>query len=194
MLWLNLLTPRVFSHFFNYLIRLSAVALARIDLHEGNYLTSKSPSIMAKKSKRRPSRTEKNQTGCISGLIRIFDFRNDRSTRKLLSDRQRGNKQAVGKNYVYCLYQIAHLFCSSRCEFYYHVFYLFRFLQIFTGAGSSRTKPILAGDDVKFEETEVNMVLFLLIVKSMLNSKLGKRTSSCLSCGMWSTVRNFLQD
>ncbi|KAL3536815.1 hypothetical protein ACH5RR_000181 [Cinchona calisaya] len=51
---------------------------------------------MAKKSQRRPLRYEKDQTGCISGLISIFDFRHGRSTRKLLPDRRRGSRQAVG--------------------------------------------------------------------------------------------------
>lgn len=51
---------------------------------------------MAKKSQRRPLRNEKDQAGCIWGLINIFDFRHGRSTRKLLADRRRWNRQAVG--------------------------------------------------------------------------------------------------
>uniref|UniRef100_A0A5B6ZL24 DUF4378 domain-containing protein n=1 Tax=Davidia involucrata TaxID=16924 RepID=A0A5B6ZL24_DAVIN len=54
---------------------------------------------MAKRSQRRTVRYEKNQAGCIWGLISIFDFRNGRSTRKLLSDRRRGIGQAVGAGY-----------------------------------------------------------------------------------------------
>lgn len=52
--------------------------------------------IMAKKSQRRPIRYEKDQSGCIWGLISIFDFRQGRTTRRLLSDRKRGSKHAVG--------------------------------------------------------------------------------------------------
>ncbi|XP_057980264.1 uncharacterized protein LOC131166054 [Malania oleifera] len=51
---------------------------------------------MAKKSQRRPMRYEKDHSGCMSGLISIFDFRNGRSTQKLLSDKKRGNKNAIG--------------------------------------------------------------------------------------------------
>lgn len=51
---------------------------------------------MAKRSQRRPSRHEKSQAGCIWGLIRVFDFRQGRSTRRLLSDRRRESKQEVG--------------------------------------------------------------------------------------------------
>ncbi|CAI9101878.1 OLC1v1000024C2 [Oldenlandia corymbosa var. corymbosa] len=51
---------------------------------------------MTKKSQRRSLRHEKDHPGCISGLIHIFDFRNGRSTRKLLPDRRRANKHAVG--------------------------------------------------------------------------------------------------
>lgn len=53
---------------------------------------------MAKRSNRRPVRNEKEQLGCMWGLISMFDFRNGRSTQRLLSDRRRGNKNAaVGK-------------------------------------------------------------------------------------------------
>ncbi|KAI5647253.1 hypothetical protein M9H77_33258 [Catharanthus roseus] len=55
---------------------------------------------MAKKSQRRPPRNEKEQAGCISGLISIFDFRHGRSTRKLLADRRRGNRQAIGTEFA----------------------------------------------------------------------------------------------
>ncbi|XP_060218604.1 uncharacterized protein LOC132645574 [Lycium barbarum] len=52
---------------------------------------------MAKRSQRRPLRYEKDRTGCISGLISIFDFRHGRTTRKLLSDsRKRGSELDVG--------------------------------------------------------------------------------------------------
>ncbi|KAK6162334.1 hypothetical protein DH2020_002175 [Rehmannia glutinosa] len=49
---------------------------------------------MAKKSHRRSSRRERDQAGCISGLISIFDFRHGRSTKRLLADRRRESKQA----------------------------------------------------------------------------------------------------
>ncbi|KAL8495236.1 hypothetical protein ACS0TY_019407 [Phlomoides rotata] len=50
---------------------------------------------MAKRSRRRPSRHERDQAGCIWGLISIFDFRNGRSTKRLL-DRKQESKQLVG--------------------------------------------------------------------------------------------------
>ncbi|TYI11864.1 hypothetical protein ES332_A09G236000v1 [Gossypium tomentosum] len=50
---------------------------------------------MAKRSNRRPVRNEKGQLGCMWGLISMFDFRNGRSTQRLLSDRRRGNKNAA---------------------------------------------------------------------------------------------------
>ncbi|KAK4411399.1 hypothetical protein Sango_0212900 [Sesamum angolense] len=51
---------------------------------------------MAKRKQRRPSRHERDQAGCIWGLISIFDFRHGRSTRRLLADRKRVGKQTVG--------------------------------------------------------------------------------------------------
>ncbi|KAK8599689.1 hypothetical protein V6N13_060488 [Hibiscus sabdariffa] len=51
---------------------------------------------MAKRSNRRPARNEKEQLGCMWGLISMFDFRLGRSTQRLLSDRC-GNKYAVGE-------------------------------------------------------------------------------------------------
>ncbi|CAN4125661.1 unnamed protein product [Withania somnifera] len=50
---------------------------------------------MAKRSQRHALRYEKDRAGCIWGLISIFDFRHGRATRKLLSDRARGSKQAL---------------------------------------------------------------------------------------------------
>ncbi|XP_042053894.1 uncharacterized protein LOC121798781 [Salvia splendens] len=55
---------------------------------------------MAKKSKKRLSRHERGQAGCISGLISIFHFRHGPSTKRLLSDRSRVNKQVVGNHPV----------------------------------------------------------------------------------------------
>ncbi|KAF8380227.1 hypothetical protein HHK36_027709 [Tetracentron sinense] len=54
---------------------------------------------MAKRSQRRPVRGEKEQSGCMSGLISIFDFRQGHSTQKLLSDRRRGTRNDVGSRY-----------------------------------------------------------------------------------------------
>lgn len=51
---------------------------------------------MAKKSQRRPVRYEREQSGCMWGLISIFDFRHGRSTQKLISDRRHGTRHAVG--------------------------------------------------------------------------------------------------
>ncbi|XP_011092426.1 uncharacterized protein LOC105172605 [Sesamum indicum] len=51
---------------------------------------------MAKRKQRCPSRHERDQAGCIWGLISIFDFRHGRSTRRLLADRKRVGKQTVG--------------------------------------------------------------------------------------------------
>ncbi|GMI71815.1 TON1 Recruiting Motif 15 [Hibiscus trionum] len=51
---------------------------------------------MAKRSSRRAVRNEKEQLGCMWGLISMFDFRLGRSTQRLLSDRRRGNKYAGG--------------------------------------------------------------------------------------------------
>ncbi|KAI3693381.1 hypothetical protein L6452_33216 [Arctium lappa] len=42
---------------------------------------------MAKRSNKRSPQQNKDQAGCMSGLISIFDFRHGRTTRRLLSDR-----------------------------------------------------------------------------------------------------------
>lgn len=55
---------------------------------------------MAKRSRRRLSRHERDQAGCIWGLISMFDFRHGRSTKRLLADRRRESKQAVGKSSI----------------------------------------------------------------------------------------------
>ncbi|TYJ45024.1 hypothetical protein E1A91_A02G027000v1 [Gossypium mustelinum] len=51
---------------------------------------------MAKRSNRRPVRYERDQMGCMWGLITMFDFRHGRSTQRLLSDRRRGKRNVVG--------------------------------------------------------------------------------------------------
>lgn len=46
-------------------------------------------------------RYEKDQSGCMWGLISMFDFRHGRSTtRKLIADRRHGSKHALGKQSV----------------------------------------------------------------------------------------------
>lgn len=44
---------------------------------------------MAKRSKQRPVRQKKDQSGCMWGLLSMFDFRHGRATKRLLSDRRR---------------------------------------------------------------------------------------------------------
>ncbi|XP_022761875.1 uncharacterized protein LOC111307851 [Durio zibethinus] len=51
---------------------------------------------MAKRSNRCLMRYEKDQLGCMWGLISMFDFRHGRSTQRLLSDIRRGYRNAVG--------------------------------------------------------------------------------------------------
>ncbi|KAF8365123.1 hypothetical protein HHK36_032866 [Tetracentron sinense] len=54
---------------------------------------------MGKRSQRRPSQCEKDQLGCMWALISIFDFRLRKTTRRLLSDKRLGSKQAVGVDF-----------------------------------------------------------------------------------------------
>ncbi|XP_038888120.1 uncharacterized protein LOC120077953 isoform X2 [Benincasa hispida] len=51
---------------------------------------------MAKKSKRITVRYEKDQSGCMWGLISLFDFRHGRASRKLLADKKRPSRQTAG--------------------------------------------------------------------------------------------------
>ncbi|CAA2935040.1 uncharacterized protein LOC111390081 isoform X2 [Olea europaea var. sylvestris] len=51
---------------------------------------------MAKRSQRCLSQHEREQAGCIWSLISILDFRHGRSNRKLIADRRRASRQAVG--------------------------------------------------------------------------------------------------
>ncbi|KAK9056178.1 hypothetical protein SSX86_027267 [Deinandra increscens subsp. villosa] len=44
---------------------------------------------MAKRSKQRPARQKKDQSGCMWGIISMLDFRHGRTPRRLLSDRRR---------------------------------------------------------------------------------------------------------
>ncbi|CAI9764848.1 unnamed protein product [Fraxinus pennsylvanica] len=56
---------------------------------------------MAKILQRWSSQEDRDQAGCVWGLISIFDFRHGRSTRKLLGDRRRVSKLAVGSSRLY---------------------------------------------------------------------------------------------
>ncbi|WCJ22786.1 Phosphatidylinositol N-acetyglucosaminlytransferase subunit P-related [Euphorbia peplus] len=51
------------------------------------------------KSKKRPVRQERDQSGCMWGLISMFDFRHGRTTQKLISDKRRATRpvSAAGK-------------------------------------------------------------------------------------------------
>lgn len=53
---------------------------------------------MAKRSQRRPARHEKDQLGCMWGLISMFDFRYGRSTQKLISHRRRARHANGAEN------------------------------------------------------------------------------------------------
>ncbi|KAL2892224.1 30S ribosomal protein S2 [Bienertia sinuspersici] len=54
---------------------------------------------MAKKSRKRVARYQRDQSGCMWGLISIFDFRNGRS-QKLLPDKKRGSKRLDAAAYA----------------------------------------------------------------------------------------------
>ncbi|KAK9757944.1 hypothetical protein RND81_01G195800 [Saponaria officinalis] len=54
---------------------------------------------MAKKSKKRPGRHEKDQAGCMWSLLNIFDSRPVRSSQKLILDRKRSSKRLDGAAY-----------------------------------------------------------------------------------------------
>ncbi|TKY63924.1 TRM32 protein [Spatholobus suberectus] len=51
---------------------------------------------MAKKSQRRPVRYEKDKSGCMWGFISMFDFRHSHNTRKMIADKRRSSKHAIG--------------------------------------------------------------------------------------------------
>ncbi|XP_043718994.1 uncharacterized protein LOC122666927 isoform X2 [Telopea speciosissima] len=55
---------------------------------------------MTKKSKRHPLRSEKDQSSCMSGFISLFDFRQGRTTQKLLSERKCRTRHAAGGGYL----------------------------------------------------------------------------------------------
>ncbi|GAB2217350.1 hypothetical protein Droror1_Dr00000525 [Drosera rotundifolia] len=52
---------------------------------------------MAKKSRRRVSRFERDEYGCIWGLISMLDFRHGRVSQKMLPDRKHGSKRVLRK-------------------------------------------------------------------------------------------------
>lgn len=54
---------------------------------------------MAKRSNKRSPQQNKDQAGCMSGLISIFDFRHGRTTRRLLSDRRLMPKNTIASTY-----------------------------------------------------------------------------------------------
>ncbi|XP_040999608.1 uncharacterized protein LOC121245803 isoform X2 [Juglans microcarpa x Juglans regia] len=54
---------------------------------------------MGKRSQRLPLRYRKDQSGCMWGLISIFDFRQGRSTQRLLSDKSRGSRHVTDTGY-----------------------------------------------------------------------------------------------
>ena len=52
---------------------------------------------MGKRSYKHSAQAEKDNAGCMWGLINMFDFRRGRSGQKLLSDRKRGSARRAGK-------------------------------------------------------------------------------------------------
>lgn len=54
-------------------------------------------SIMGKRSYKQAARSEKDNTGCMWGLISMFDFRRGHSNQKLLSDKKHRCGRHVGK-------------------------------------------------------------------------------------------------
>ncbi|KAK7292679.1 hypothetical protein RJT34_15530 [Clitoria ternatea] len=50
----------------------------------------------AKKAQRRLVQYEKDKSGCMWGFISMFDFRHGHSTRKMIADKRRSSKHAVG--------------------------------------------------------------------------------------------------
>ncbi|XP_021748384.1 uncharacterized protein LOC110714207 [Chenopodium quinoa] len=55
---------------------------------------------MAKGSRKKVARYQKDQSGCMWGLISIFDFRHGRSSQKLLVDKKRGSRRLDGTAYA----------------------------------------------------------------------------------------------
>ncbi|KAL8091766.1 uncharacterized protein LOC141689481 [Apium graveolens] len=51
---------------------------------------------MGKRRQRNAQQMEKNEAGCMSGLIRMFDVRSGRFSRKLLVDRKHGSRNPAG--------------------------------------------------------------------------------------------------
>ncbi|XP_057533554.1 uncharacterized protein LOC130811314 [Amaranthus tricolor] len=55
---------------------------------------------MAKKSRKRVARYQRDQSGCMWSLISMFDYRHGRSSQKMLPDRKRGSKRLDGPAYA----------------------------------------------------------------------------------------------
>lgn len=108
---------------------------------------------MAKKSQRRLSRQERDSAGCISGLISIFDFRHGRSTKRLLADRRRVSKPAVGK----CSMRIANAsYVISETKFRLKVFkHPNPFPLCSAGGGHLSNHTILLGPNGESKTVEV---------------------------------------
>lgn len=70
---------------------------------------------MAKKSQRRPVRYERDKSGCMWGFISMLDFRHGHSTRKLIADKRRSSKHAVGKNCAFNIYICTKLTTMLMC-------------------------------------------------------------------------------
>lgn len=60
-------------------------------------LDTYSKNSMAKKSSKRPARPKKDNAGCMTGLISMFDFRQGRYTRKLIPDRKHESGRHAGE-------------------------------------------------------------------------------------------------
>lgn len=69
---------------------------------------------MAKRSRKRVARYQRDQSGCMWGLIsrNIFDFRHGRSSQKMLPDRKRGSRRLDGINFCLCLLVLS---CNKIC-------------------------------------------------------------------------------
>lgn len=60
---------------------------------------------MAKKSKRQPAHPQRDNAGCMWGLISLFDFRRGQPTQKLLSDKMHGSSRHTG-NFFGCWHNL----------------------------------------------------------------------------------------
>ncbi|XP_028794728.1 uncharacterized protein LOC114750331 [Neltuma alba] len=58
---------------------------------------------MGKRSQKRPKRNKRDHSGCMWGLISIFDFRHGRPAQKLITDARYSSKHAVGEKSENCI-------------------------------------------------------------------------------------------